>query len=636
MSNQGENDPLLQGDGLQEYTQELKGVTPVASNPRRPMFNKHMSMFDMSNNTSMTGLSFGTPAKRDIKSYSIGGDGTVSYLTPLQMGRQELYEVIPFTAVFGLQKKERNLRSAYASFAADLDVMEASQLASKSNNSFTKEDFSKRQSVAQLMIMDDLELDSVLMTTPLIFAVFVAAISQFLVGYNIGVMNAPEPVVFPGHSTLQWSLAVAAFAVGAPFGANIAGNLADTRGRRGAMMLSMWIFIVGGVLQTFALNMTTLIVSRFIIGFASGFSSVLVPIYLGELAPPTMRGTLGTLTQFSLVTGIFISALAAFPFATESRWRILFAISPMTAIVQLFCAPWLLESPRWLLNKDVSSTKARFIIKKLRGLRNEYEIDTEIDHFTAAMRSQPMKKNSGNNDSDIGFMSMLRNKDIRIFVVTCVVLQMSQQLCGINAVFYYSASIFDGVIANPLVGSTLVSGVNVAATHVALLLMDKYGRRTLLLWSTGGMLVSCVILVLSLLHYFSNMTALIAVNMYVSFFEIGLGPIPFMIVVEMFDAKYVTVAMSASSQLNWVCNFIVGLMFPSLNARLGPYTFGVFAVVLLLSFLFTLIWLPESKGTTAEELEAELVKKNSSSVFHNVSITANSYKDMDWPQSIKE
>jgi len=499
----------------------------------------------------------------------------------------------------------------------------------------TKQEMYERRSTANLMMIDELELDSVLLTTPLIFAVFVAAISQFLVGYNIGVMNAPEPVIFPGHSTLQWSLAVAAFAVGGPFGANIAGSLADTRGRRGALMLNMWMFIVGGALQTLSINMITLIGSRFVIGFASGFSSVLVPIYLGELAPPTMRGTLGTLTQFSLVTGIFVSALVAFPFANENQWRILFAISPIIAVVQLFCAPWLLESPRWLLNKNMHSEQARYIIKKLRGLRTDQEVEIEVDHFTAAMRSQPIKCKK-NKDADIGFLSMLRNKNIRILVVSCVVLQMSQQFCGINAVFYYSASIFEGVIDDPLVGSSLVSGVNVAATYVALLLMDKFGRRTLLLWSTGGMLVSCVVLVLSLLHYFSNMTALIAVNMYVSFFEIGLGPIPWLVVAEMFDAKYVTVAMSASSQLNWVCNFIVGLVFPTLNDALGPYTFGVFAVVLLFAFLFTLIWLPETRGTTPEELEAELVQKNTATVYHNVSITGNAIGNMDWQKTILE
>lgn len=226
---------------------------------------------------------------------------------------------------------------------------------------------------------------------------------------------------------------------------------------------------------------------------------------------------------------------------------------------------------------------------------------------------------------------------MRLLVVSCIVLQMSQQLCGINAVFYYSSSIFEGVITNPLVGTTLVSAVNVVATYVALLLMDKFGRRTLLLWSIGGMLFSCVILVLSLLHYFSNITALLAVNAYVSFFEIGLGPIPWLIVAEMFDAKYVTIAMSASSQLNWACNFIVGIVFPYMNAYLGPYTFVPFAAVLLLAFLFTLIWLPETQGTTPEELQAELVAKNSTTIYHNVSITTESFSnpiDLEWRKAI--
>lgn len=645
-SSPGENNPLLQWDRLKnegnysEYTQELKGVTPVFTPSHRPV-TTNASMHAMSNNTELiNSSSFGpTGAGRVKKSYSVHGDGSISYLTPLQMGRHELYEAIPFAAVFGLQRKERNLRTAYASYAADLDILEAHQIASVSKKDLTQEEIARRHSVASLVIMDELQLDSVLVTTPLIFAVFVAAISQFLVGYNTGVMNAPEPVIFPGHSTLQWSIAVAAFAVGGPFGANIAGSLADTRGRRGALMINMWTFIFGGGLQTLAPNMHIIIVSRFIIGFASGFSSVLVPIYLGELAPPTMRGTLGTLTQFALVSGILVSALLAFPFATESKWRILFSATPLIAIMQLFCAPWLLESPRWLLNKDTSSRKARYILKKLRGLRHDHEVEIEVDHFTGAMRAQPIEKPSENKGSDIGFLSMLRNKNIRLLVVSCVVLQMSQQLCGINAVFYYSTSIFKGVITNPLVGTTLVSAVNVVATYVALLLMDKFGRRTLLLWSTGGMLVSCGMLVLSLLHYFSNITALISVNAYVAFFEIGLGPIPWLIVAEMFDAKYVTIAMSASSQLNWACNFIIGLIFPYLNEHLGPYTFVPFAGVLLIAFLFTLIWLPETQGTTPAELQAELVEKNAATIYHNVSITTDPFSnpiDLEWRKAIDE
>jgi SP family facilitated glucose transporter-like MFS transporter 3 len=226
---------------------------------------------------------------------------------------------------------------------------------------------------------------------------------------------------------------------------------------------------------------------------------------------------------------------------------------------------------------------------------------------------------SGSGSSKGGYAELFGDKNVRLLVVSCFVLQMTQQLCGINAVFYYSTAIFDGVISNPLIGTTLVGAVNVVATYIALLLMDSCGRKTLLLWSTGGMFISCIILVLSLLGYLSNIYALVAVMIYVTFFEIGLGPIPWLIVAEMFDAKYVALAMSASCQINWVCNFLVGLLFPYMNDYLGAYSFVPFAGVLFLAFLFSAIWLPETQGTTPEELQAELVRKNSATVYHNMS-----------------
>ena len=110
---------------------------------------------------------------------------------------------------------------------------------------------------------------------------------------------------------------------------------------------------------------------------------------------------------------------------------------------------------------------------------------------------------------------------------------------------------------------------------------------------------------------------------YVTFFEIGLGPIPWLIVAEMFDAKYVALAMSASCQVNWICNFLVGLIFPYMNKYLGPFSFVPFAAVLFLGFMFSLIWLPETQGTTPEELQAQLVRKNSQTVYHNMSFVDN-------------
>ncbi|KAI2504224.1 major facilitator superfamily-like protein [Fragilaria crotonensis] len=539
------------------------------------------------------------------KSYSISLDGSSPMgLTPTQLGRQELYEQIPFTAVFGLQKKERSLSRAFASYAADVDAA--------SHSNLSQRDMESRRSRTSMIILDELEFDAVLVTTPLVFAILVAVTSQFLVGYNTGVMNAPSGVVFPGHSTGTWSLAVAAFAVGGPFGATVGGRLADSRGRRGALLMDTWMFLLGGLIQTFAVDMFSIIVARFIIGFASGFSSVLVPIYLGELAPPTLRGMLGTLTQFALVIGILVSDLLAFSFATESLWRALFALTPLACVVQLILAPFLLESPRWLLGRDPNSLKARFIIKQLRGLRYDHEVETEVALFVMGGAAQRTEKTS---QSDI-LQEMISHNKIRLLLISALVLQMAQQFSGINAVFYYSTSFFEGVIDNPLVGTTIVGAVNVVATYAALLLMDRCGRKTLILWSAGGMFLSCIFIVLALVGVLNNMVALLAVNVYVIFFELGLGPVPWLIVAEMFDAKYVATAMSTCSQVNWACNFVVGLVFPYMNKYLGPYSFVPFATVLAFVFGYAVVILPETQGTTPEELAAEMVRRNSHSVLY--------------------
>lgn len=213
---------------------------------------------------------------------------------------------------------------------------------------------------------------------------------------------------------------------------------------------------------------------------------------------------------------------------------------------------------------------------------------------------------------------------------------MGQQLCGINAVFYYSTSFFEGVIDDPLVGTTIVGAVNVLATYAALLLMDSCGRRSLILWSSGGMFLSCLMIVLSLLGYLNKILALVAVVLYVTFFEIGLGPIPWLIVAEMFEGKYVAVAMSLCSQLNWFCNFIIGLIFPWMNEYLGAYSFGPFATVLALVFIFALTILPETQGKSPKELVAEMVRRNSKSMIYEVNEEDAGAIDLEWRKAMEQ
>eukprot|EP00934_Nitzschia_sp_Nitz4_P008197 Nitzschia sp. Nitz4//scaffold145_size56662//38919//41043//NITZ4_006563-RA/size56662-snap-gene-0.93-mRNA-1//-1//CDS//3329536595//8187//frame0 len=534
------------------------------------------------------------PLSQRPKYHSFAGDSkTLANLRAhVQWGEQELYSQVPFAAVWGLHTKERCVREAFAMYAVHHTSPEstpAAEVPTLSDQSVLSPLPPNVQPQATELILSELEHADVpeRITAAFCVAVLLAATCQFSLGYNTGVMNAPEAVVFPGHSTTEWSLAVAAFAVGGPFGAILGGKLAESRGRRGALLVDCWIFFIGGAWQALASNMVGIILARFWIGMASGFSTVLVPIYLGELAPPRLRGTLGTLTQFACVVGILASNLLAFPLATHHNWRYLFGVTPMLALVQMALSPWLVESPRWLLHRDPKSQEARTILRKLRGLKHgDSKVEHEISNYMVgeAAQSQDETKSSYAILGD-----MFRSPKTRWLLISSIFLQMAQQFSGINAVFYYSTSFLAGAVDNPLVGTALIGVVNVIATYVALILMDISGRRTLLLWSSGGMFLSCVMMIVSLWGGFS-IPLVVGVNTYVSFFEIGLGPIPWLIVAEMFEAKYVAVAMSLCSQWNWGCNVLVGLLFPWMNNLVGPYCFVPFACFLALTFLYCWSW----------------------------------------------
>ena len=451
---------------------------------------------------------------------------------------------------------------------------------------------------------DELRRDVV--TAPMILAALVACVSQFLCGYNTSVMNAPAAYVFPGHTTTAWSLAVSAFAIGGPAGAVLGGALANASGRRHALLFDAVVFLVGGALMTLAPTMLWLVCGRFVVGVASGFASVLVPVYLGELAPPVLRGTFGTCTQFAMVLGILASDCLAFTFSEQ--WRVLFGVTPFLAALQLLCAPHLLESPRWLLDRDENSQFARDALRKLYGFRDPDQIEMEVRHIVGAnavhkLGGPETEDSAMNTDILSALYSVYKDDKARPLLFAAMALHVAQQLCGINAVFYYSTMFFEGVISNPLLGTTLVAGINVVATYVAIVLMDQCGRRALLTISASGMLVGVVFITFALYGLVPKLIALAAVMMYVAFFEVGLGPIPWLVVAEMFDARHVDAAQSVACQVNWLCNFLVGVGFPAVNAALGPLSFLPFGAVLALTLAFVLAILPETRGMAVEDIQ---------------------------------
>ena len=454
---------------------------------------------------------------------------------------------------------------------------------------------------------DELRRDVV--TAPLILAALVACVSQFLCGYNTSVMNAPAAFVFPGHTTTAWSLAVSAFAIGGPAGAVLGGALANASGRRQALLFDAVVFFIGGALMTFAPTMLWLVLGRFVVGVASGFASVLVPVYLGELAPPVLRGTFGTCTQFAMVLGILASDLLAFAFMEQ--WRVLFAMTPILAALQLLCAPHLLESPRWLLDRDETSSAARDALRKLYGFRDPEQIEHEVSHIVGANAVHKLKPQDSALGTDIfsALKGVYKDKKARPLLFSAMALHVGQQLCGINAVFYYSTMFFEGVISNPLLGTTLVAAINVVATYVAIVLMDQCGRKALLTVSASGMLLGVLAITLALYGFLPKLVALGAVMVYVAFFEVGLGPIPWLVVAEMFDARHIDAAQSVACQVNWLCNFLVGAAFPAVNKSLGPLCFLPFGVILALTLLFVLVILPETRGKSVEDIQ-EAMQRN--------------------------
>lgn len=564
-------------------------------------------------------------------------DGTVSHMSPVEMGRDELYKNIPFVAVPGLQRKEKNLSLAFSSFAAALDVQEADDfLLQSTGKGMGEAEKEKRMSRMSMMMLDELEGEEGTSgaTTPLVCAVLIASFLTFNFGYNISVMNPTEPYAFKGHSTSMWSIAVAIFCATGPIGATLGGKWADTKGRKTSIMYGAVLYIVGGLLQTLAPGMITVVLGRAVIGAATGVTMSTVPVYLGELAPPTLRGTIGTMTQFSLVVGIFFADLMAFIFGNDHQWRIMYLFIAVLGACPLFLETYLFESPRWLLEKDPDSEHARFAIKKLRGFRYDEEVEAEVQHYLGASGgSKKDDDGDATKEPANATAELYADKSVRLLLVTSLLFQIVQQLSGINAVFFYSGIFFDGIIENPLVATTLMGGVNVVATILAVVLMDRCGRRTLIMWSCGGMFLSCVLVVLALLGYFGSTMAILAVALYVVFFAIGLGPIPSLIVAEMFDGKYVVPAMTEGTKLNNICNFAVGLFFPYMNEALGAYSFGPFAVVLILGFLYALVYMPETSGTTPAELQAELIKRHEGDTYHNMDIEGSEEGD-EWAKAL--
>uniref|UniRef100_A0A3B4WZH2 Solute carrier family 2 member 1 n=1 Tax=Seriola lalandi dorsalis TaxID=1841481 RepID=A0A3B4WZH2_SERLL len=441
-----------------------------------------------------------------------------------------------------------------------------------------------------------------------------AVIGSLQFGYNTGVINAPQKIIegfindtwsqryeepiTKSSLTAIWSISVSIFSVGGIIGSFSVGLFVNSLGRKNSMLMANILSFIAAALMGFSKmgsSWEMLIIGRFVVGLYSGLSTGFVPMYVGEVSPTSLRGALGTLHQLGIVLGILIAQVFGMEsiMGNDSLWPLLLGFIFVPAVIQCVLLPLCPESPRFLLINKNEENKAK---------------TGEFTH---------MKKQ---NDEETQSRQMMREKKVTIIeliqsplyrqpLIVAIILQLSQQLSGINAIFYYSTRIFEKAGVQQPVYATIGAGVvNTAFTVVSLFVVERAGRRSLHLLGLLGMAGAAILMTIALalleqLKWMSYLS-IVAIFAFVAFFEIGPGPIPWFIVAELFSQGPRPSAIALAGLSNWTANFIVGMGFQYVEEACGPYVFVIFTVLLLFFFVFTYFKVPETKGRTFDEITA--------------------------------
>jgi SP family galactose:H+ symporter-like MFS transporter len=428
-------------------------------------------------------------------------------------------------------------------------------------------------------------------------AVF-SALGGLLFGYDTGVISGAILFIEQEFalSSLYIGIVVSAVLIGAVIGAAVGGDLADHVGRRKMILVAALIFALGAIGTAAAPNIFLLILGRIVVGVAIGIASEVAPLYISEVAPAKARGSLVSLNQLAITIGIVVSYLVDYALSPISGWRymMLLAVIP-AAILGLGMIP-LPDTPRWLVNHN-EPDEARKVLKRIRG---NVDVEKELGEIQQGLKQQKTGR------------AELLNPLVKPALIIGVALAIFQQVTGINTVIYYAPKIFQfaGVTSSSaaIFATLLVGVVNVVFTVVAILLLDRVGRRPLLLVGLAGMVSSLVLLGVS--FYLTSLLGLlgdlatVGLMLYVASFAIGLGPVFWLLISEIYPLKVRGLAMSIASEANWGSNLIVALTFLTLIQFIGRSgTFWFYAVIGAFAFVFAYLLVPETKGRTLEEIE---------------------------------
>jgi SP family sugar:H+ symporter-like MFS transporter len=451
-----------------------------------------------------------------------------------------------------------------------------------------------------------------------VFIAAAAAMGGFLFGYDSSVINGAVTGIQKHFNvgSNQTGFAVSSALIGSAVGAWAAGPIADRIGRVKVMLGASALFIISGVLSGLAFSIVDLSVWRIIGGIAIGTASVIAPAYIAEVAPPQYRGRLGSLQQMAIVLGIFISQLINYGINEAANgqttnnlwglqaWRWMLIIEAFPALLYGLLALMVPESPRYLIASN-QIDRAKGVLTKVEG--EHIDLDHRIAEIEHVLRS----------DHKARFRDLLGPSGFILpIVLVGIGLSIFQQFVGINVIFYYSSLLWQSVgynVSNSLLLSVSTSIVNVIGTVVAIAVIDRIGRKPLVLIGSMGMTISLAVVAWAFSHVGKasgvgsipkayGTTAIVGAHVYVFFFAMSWGVVVWVLLGEMFPNKIRALALSVAASFQWLANFAVSQSFPSLSrwSLSGAYT--IYACMAFLSIIFVIAFVKETKGKALEEM----------------------------------
>lgn len=423
------------------------------------------------------------------------------------------------------------------------------------------------------------------------------------------------------RSTL-WTITNCLFVLGGMIGAICSKYISDSFGRRNSIIIHNIFSVVGALLALLSdpiSHYSAIKLSRFFYGVQGGMACSLVPSYLNEISPSNLRGVTGVINQLCITVGILISQVLGFRqlLGTAQSWSYLLGLPIIPAVVGSVCLlVFFPKTPHELLKAD-DEEGAKNALKKLR---NKSKVTDEVEQI----------KSEVNQNSGVAALSILqifKESRLRWPILTGMIVHLSQQLCGINAIFFYSESIFrgSGITGDEIQYAVMLTGlINVISTLVAVPLIEKLGRKPLLVLPMAIMIVDFIALTVFLKlaetsRCFSYL-GIVCILLFIVCFAVGLGPIPFLFVAECFEPHTKSAAMAICIFVNWASNLLLVLAFPYLNTLMGPFVFLVFAGIVCMSLTYIIKKVPETKDKTVEQI---ITKFNSGKFYYSQPSSSN-------------